>query len=140
MLKKMGFLDPTGRPTETYGLLKNKGVAKAAIANGVRKLYAPLFESDEKANELSADDLKGLIAQVTGADQSVVKQIAYTIGSLIKVGDFAAVNRASPSRTVTMMVNHRCRRPRQYHRADCGATSISTFRCICLRMEQKRLT
>ena len=28
MLKKMGFLDGTGRPTEAYGLLKNKGVRK----------------------------------------------------------------------------------------------------------------
>ena len=90
MLKKMGFLDATGRPTEAYGLLKNKGVAKAAIADGVRNVYAPLFEANEKANELSPDDLKGLISQVTGADQSVVKQIFYTFSTLTKSGDFAA--------------------------------------------------
>jgi hypothetical protein len=88
MLKKMGFLDPTGRPTETYGLLKNKGVAKAAIADGVRKVYAPLFEANEKANELNAEDLKGLIAQITGGEKNVVKQIAYTFSSMAKNGDF----------------------------------------------------
>lgn len=90
MLKKMGFIDAAGRPTEAYGLLKNKNVAKAAIADAVRKVYAPLFEANEKANELNPDDLKGLIAQVTGAEQSVVKQVFYTFLALTKLGDFTA--------------------------------------------------
>lgn len=60
MPKKMGFLDATGRPTEAYGLLKNKSVAKAAIADGLRKVYAPLSEANEKANELSSKELKEL--------------------------------------------------------------------------------
>lgn len=89
MLKKMGFLNPTGRPTENYGLLKNKNVAKAAIADGLRKVYAPLFEANEKANELSLDDLKGLIAQVTGSEKGTVAQIAYTFNAIAKNGDFS---------------------------------------------------
>jgi len=88
MLKKLGFLDSTGRPTETYGLLKNKSVAKVAIADGVRKVYAPLFEANEKANELNPEDLKGLIAQITGGEKSVVNQIAYTFAAMAKVADF----------------------------------------------------
>lgn len=88
MLKKMGFLDATGRPTEAYGLLKNKSVAKTAIADGLRKAYAPLFEANEKANELSPEDLKGLIAQVTGGDKTIVGQIAYTFNAIAKNADF----------------------------------------------------
>jgi len=88
MLKKMGFIDAAGHPTETYGLLKNKSVAKAAIADGVRKAFAPLFEANEKANELSIEELKGLIAQVTGAEQTIVKQIAYTFAAMAKGADF----------------------------------------------------
>ena len=94
MLKKMGFLDASGHPTETYGQLKNKKVLKTAIADAVRKVYEPLFRANEKANELSPDELKGLIAQITGADQAIVKQIAYTFYALAKLGDFAA---AKPS-------------------------------------------
>lgn len=90
MLKKMGFLDATGRPTETYGLLKNKKVAKAAVADGLRKLYAPLFEANEKANELKPEDLKGLIAQVTGAEKNIVNQIAYSFTAIAKNADFTA--------------------------------------------------
>jgi hypothetical protein len=89
MLKKMGFLDGTGRPTETYGLLKNKKHAKAAIADGLRKVYAPLFEANEKANELPIEELKGLIAQVTGGDKNVVAQIAYTFNAIAKSADFS---------------------------------------------------
>lgn len=90
MLKKMGFLDATGRPTDKYGLLKNKSVKKAAIADGLRKVYAPLFEANEKANELKTEDLKGLIAQVTGAEKNTVNQIAYSFAAIAKNGDFAA--------------------------------------------------
>lgn len=89
MLKKMGFIDGTGRPTETYGLLKNKSVARAAIADGLRKVYAPLFEANENANELSPEDLKGLIAQVTGSDKNIVAQIAYSFNAIAKGADFS---------------------------------------------------
>ena len=89
MLKKMGFLDAGGRPTESYGLLKNKNVAKAAIADGIRKVYAPLFEANERANELPVEDLKGLIAQITGSDKSTIGQIAYTFNALAKTADFS---------------------------------------------------
>ena len=89
MLKKLGFLDAGGRPTETYSLLKNKEVAGAAIADGIRKVYAPLFEANEKANELQPEPLKGLISQVTGSDKNIVGQIAYTFNTLAKNADFS---------------------------------------------------
>lgn len=89
MLKKLGFLDAGGRPTETYGLLKNKDVAGAAIADGLRKVYAPLFEANEKANELQPEQLKGLISQITGSDKNIVSQIAYTFNALAKTADFS---------------------------------------------------
>ena len=98
MLKKMGFLDPTGRPTETYGLLKNKSVAKAAIADGIRKVYAPLFEANEKANELSPEELKGLIAQITGGDKTIVGQIAYTFNAIAKNADFSQAPRSDTTK------------------------------------------
>jgi hypothetical protein len=89
MLKKLGFLDATGRPTENYGLLKNKAIAKAAIADGLRKVYKPLFDANEKANELKPEELKGLIAQVTGSEKNIVANIAYTFNAIAKEADFS---------------------------------------------------
>lgn len=89
MLKKLGFLEAGGNPTETYGLLKNKDTRGAAIADGLRKAYAPLFEANEKANELTPEQLKGLIAQVTGGEKNIVQQIAYTFNAIAKNADFS---------------------------------------------------
>jgi hypothetical protein len=89
MLKKLGFLDPSGRPTDTYSLLKNKNVAGAAIADGLRKAYAALFEANESANELPLAQLKGLVAQVTGTDSKGAQSIAYTFNAIAKNADFS---------------------------------------------------
>lgn len=90
-LRSMGFLDTGNRPTQTYDLLKNPTKAKAAIAEGVRTAYTPLFKANEKANELASDALKGLIAQVTGADKDMVDRIAATFAAIVKLADFSQV-------------------------------------------------
>jgi Family of unknown function (DUF5343) len=62
--------------------------AKVAIAAGLRKAYAPLFDANENAHKLTGEDLRGLIAQVAGADKSVASKIAGTFNSLVKLADF----------------------------------------------------
>jgi len=99
MLKKMGFLDTGGRPTDAYGLLKNKDVAATAVADGLRQVYKPLFDANERANELPLDQLKGLIAQVTGSEKNTVAQIAYTFNSIAKKADFAKKGTPEPTDT-----------------------------------------
>lgn len=94
MLKKLGFLDNAGKPSTEYSRLKNKGTAKAAIAEGVRKAYAPLFEANEAVYELPNDQLKGLVAQVSGADEAMTKLITYTFNALAKASDFTHIKTA----------------------------------------------
>lgn len=90
LLRALGFLDASGTPTATYRLLKNSSTSKAAIATGVRLAYAPLFASEESANGLSPEKLKGLIAQVAGTDEGMTSRIASTFSALAKLGDFSA--------------------------------------------------
>jgi hypothetical protein len=90
LLRNLGFLDQSGSPTPTYRQLKNKETAKAAIAKGIRQAYAPLFESNENANALTSDKLKGLIAQVAGTDDDMTSRIASTFNALVKQADFSA--------------------------------------------------
>jgi hypothetical protein len=89
MLKTLGFLDPSNKPTSYYDLLKNPAQAKHAIAVGIRKAYAPLFEANENANTLSGEELRGLVAQVAGADKGIASKIAGTFNSLVKLADFS---------------------------------------------------
>lgn len=95
LLKSLGFLDGSGRPTAAYGLLKNPIKASFAIADGIRQAYEPLFTADEKANELAFDQLKGLIAQVAGSDEGMTAKIAGTFNTLVKLGNFSG----SPTET-----------------------------------------
>jgi hypothetical protein len=96
MLKTLGFLDQSSKPTSQYDLLKNPAQAKLAIAAGIRKAYAPLFDANENANTLAGEELRGLIAQVAGADKGIASKIAGTFSSLVKLGDFSG--RPSPLR------------------------------------------
>jgi hypothetical protein len=90
LLRSLGFLDSSGKPTPSYALLKNHTKARTAIANGVRTAYAGLFAANEKANELTSEEIKGLIAQVAGTDEGMTSKIAGTFNTLVKLGDFSA--------------------------------------------------
>ena len=59
------------------------------MAAGIRQAYAPLFASDEAANALSPEKLKGLIAQVAGTDEGATSRIATTFNALVKLADFS---------------------------------------------------
>lgn len=87
-LKTLGFLDASGRPTANYSLLKNSRTAKTALASGIRAAYAPLFSANENANALTGDELKGLISQVSGADEDRTSRIYSTFQNLAKLADF----------------------------------------------------
>jgi hypothetical protein len=89
LLKKLGFLDNTGKPTPQYNLLKNSNSMGRAIAAGVRQAYAPLYEADENSHGLSNDELKGLIAQVSGAEEGIARLINGTFNALVKLADFS---------------------------------------------------
>jgi hypothetical protein len=92
MLKKLGFIDASGRPSNRYNLLKNKETAALAIAKGVREAYEPLFEANVSANELNMEQLKGLVSQVSGAEQKISSAIAYTFNSIAKNANFRSVD------------------------------------------------
>jgi hypothetical protein len=82
-LRALGFLNGGGRPTPAYDLLKNQNEAKAAVAEGVRRAYDPLFRANESANALPPDQLKGLVSQVAGTDEDMTARIAATITDFV---------------------------------------------------------
>jgi hypothetical protein len=88
LLKALGFIDSSGKPTEMYGALKNPKEAGRAIAYSIRKAYEPLFAANEKANELQGQDLRGLISQVAGSDAPMTTKIAGTFNALVKLAEF----------------------------------------------------
>ena len=47
LLRACGFLDQSGTPTDAYRLLKGDK-RKVALADGIRRAYAPLFDANDR--------------------------------------------------------------------------------------------
>lgn len=93
-LKRIGFLGSDGTPTELYKRFRNPTESGAAVAQGMRIGYKSLFDMNEKANELSDNDLKGLIVQATGLERNnrTVQAIVGSFKTLKDRANFETAN------------------------------------------------
>lgn len=91
-LKKIGFADSGGSPTEIYKKFRNQSGRGWAAAESLKFGYAQLYRKNELLHELSDKDLKGLILEETGlsADSNVPGYILSCIKSLKHHADFGA--------------------------------------------------
>jgi hypothetical protein len=140
LLKTLGFLDAAGRPATEYDALKNPERAPFAIGHAIRRAYGPLFAANEKANELSPEQLRGLISQVAGTDEGMTKRIAWTLGALLKVASLGRCRlRVMMSAWSRQMKNAPEKRTKTGHLlAGCERNFTITSRSICPAMLAKR--
>ncbi len=89
-LRALGFIDGSNKPTGAYTQLKNPALKGKAIANAIKAAYEPLFAADENANRRSPEELRGLVAQVSGADANTLTKIMGILNSLLKLADFTS--------------------------------------------------
>jgi hypothetical protein len=91
-LKRTGFLGSDGVPTDLYKRFRNNAQSGAAAAEALRAGYKPLFEINEYVHEAKDAELRGLIVQVTGAeeDSQQVKVIVGSFKALKAFADFSA--------------------------------------------------
>jgi len=82
-LKRLGFLQSDGTPTEIYTRFRNSDSSGAAMAEAMRTGFSEIFRKNEFANSLTDDKLKNLVVEVTGKEPS-----DGTVGAI--VGSFKA--------------------------------------------------
>jgi hypothetical protein len=89
-LKKIGFANPDGTPTDIYRRFRNEATRGRAAAESLKFGYAPLYRRNEFLHELSDKDLKGLILEETGlaADSNVPSLILSCIKAIKQFADF----------------------------------------------------
>jgi Family of unknown function (DUF5343) len=90
LAKKMGFLNSDGTPTELYKSFRNPRSSKGALGQAIKKAYHEVFERNEYAGNLSKDDFKGLVAEITGLEpkDNVVQLVCRTFETLRSKADF----------------------------------------------------
>lgn len=92
-LKRTGFLGSDGIPTELYKRFRNPKKRGRAAAEALRTGYRMLYEVNEYIHDVSDEDLKGCIVQVSGLEpqSSTVKGI---LGSFKALREFASFEEA----------------------------------------------
>lgn len=89
-LKRTGFLNGDGTPTELYKEFRNESLRPAAAAQAVKEGYAALYEINEYTHDLDDNELKGVVVQATGleANSSMVKAMLASFKALRSFADF----------------------------------------------------
>lgn len=91
-LKRLGFIESDGRPTEIYKRFRNSDSSGAAMAEAMRIGFKDIFQRNEYAYSLTDDKLKNLIVEVTGKEPSdgVVTAINGSFKACKQLADFDA--------------------------------------------------
>jgi hypothetical protein len=87
-LKRTGFLNSDGTPTDLYKRFRNAAQSGAAAAEALRIGYAPLYAINEQIHGAKPADIKGAIVQVTGAEEDS-RTVQLTIASFSALKGFA---------------------------------------------------
>jgi hypothetical protein len=66
LLKKMGFLEGDGTPTDRYSRFKTDSKRAQAAAEGLRAAFSELFRRNEYIDKATEENIKDLIVEVTG--------------------------------------------------------------------------
>lgn len=92
LLKRIGFLNADGSPTDLYSRFKTEGGRKAAMAAGLRIGYPEIFKRNEYAYKLDKSKLTDIIVEMTGLERNngVVRNIVGTFSTLNGYADFDA--------------------------------------------------
>lgn len=96
-LKKIGFSDGGGKPTELYRKFRNPTTSGQSVAKAIKHAYGALYVRNEFMHELSDEELLGLIVEETGQahDSNPVKLAFACIKALKQHADFSSPGSAS---------------------------------------------
>jgi hypothetical protein len=89
ILKYLGLLDASGKPTTPYREFTNHTKSKFVLADRLRAAYDDLYLTDKKAHDQTAEGLKGWFKSKTGSGDAVAKKIATTFKAFAAFADFS---------------------------------------------------
>lgn len=89
LLKYLGFLDTSGRPTAIYREFMDHTKAKKVLGQRIPIAFDDLYLSDRQAHNKPVEALKGWFKSKTGAGDAVAQKMASTFKSLTTYADFS---------------------------------------------------
>jgi Family of unknown function (DUF5343) len=91
-LRKVGFVNEDGSPSDIYKKFRNSATEGSAAAAALKVGYKPLYARNEYMHQLTDEKLRGLIIEETGwgNDAATVTQTVYCIKQLKKFANWDA--------------------------------------------------
>jgi len=87
-LRKIGFTNDDGTPSDIYKKFRNTGTEGSAAAAALKAGYKPLYVRNEYMHQLSDDKLRGLIIEETGWESDATT-VTLTLGCIKQIKKFA---------------------------------------------------
>lgn len=101
LMKKLGFLNEAGVPTEHYDRLKDPSDHPYAIGDRIRELYADIFALNTEMQKAPEDDVRGAFARTTGKDHDTVTRYFNTFKALVALAKFNGPTPEPKKQTIT---------------------------------------
>ena len=85
-LRKIGFANADGTPTDLYKAFRNSATEEASAAEALKIGYKPLYARNEYMHQLGEKELRGLVIEETGEgeDSNVVLLVVACIKAIKK--------------------------------------------------------
>ena len=101
-LRKIGFVNTDGTPSEIYKRFRNTATSGLAVADALKIGFAPLYKRNEFMHAVSDSELKGMVIEETGAgnDSRVPEFVVSSIQSLKKFAKFDPSQAEAPATAV----------------------------------------
>jgi hypothetical protein len=92
VLRFIGFLDSSGKPTNRYHEFRNRGKQKKVMAEAILDGYSGLYKSIPLAHTKDRETLANFFSTKTTAEKQVYGAMARTFETLCKFADFGGAS------------------------------------------------
>lgn len=87
-LRRIGFVETDGKPSDLYKKFRNTETSGAAVAAAMKIAYREIFRRNEFAYNLSDDEIKGHVVEITG-NAAEARNVALTVTTFSNMKSFA---------------------------------------------------
>jgi hypothetical protein len=97
VLKELGLIDDTGKPTDRYYHFIDQSQSATVLAAAIEEAYEDLFAVNRQANELAKPEIMGKFKTLSQGQYSdaVIDKMSSTFTSLVSLADFKSPKSAS---------------------------------------------
>lgn len=99
LLKSLGFLDDSGKPTNRYYEFLDQTQSGKVLADAIREAYSDLFAVNVNAHQLTKAELLGKLRTLSQGSysDSVLNHMTDTFLALVKQADFTSHKKRTPT-------------------------------------------